>query len=116
MTKQDIIRSLKKDLEGLKMMFLVVLTLATLFGALVGTYKGCVYISNAVSKALEPTAEEMKAAEEKAAEDKLLNELIEDCERRCPVGMHARARASFCYEQSMLKTKKLLKKQKKKKR
>ena len=106
MTKQDMIRSLKKDLRDLKVFFLVAVLLVTLFGTLVGVYEGYVLISSAVTKAFEPTAEEIKAAEKKAAEDKLINELILDCERRCPVGMHARARYGFCYDQAIEKMKK----------
>ena len=98
MTKQDMIRSLKKDLEDLKQFALVVVVLVTFFSALVGAYKGYQTISSVVAEAFEPTAEEVKAAEEKAARNKLLNELIADCERRCPVGMHARSRYAHCYD------------------
>lgn len=106
MTKQDMIRSLKKDIEDLKVFFLVVILLTALFGALVGTYKGYVIVSDAVQKAFEPTAEEIEAAEKAAEEQKLFNRLMADCESRTPVGWRKYDQYSFCYHQVMKKMKK----------
>lgn len=112
MTKQDMIRSLKKDLRDLKVFFLVAVLLVTLFGTLVGVYEGYVLISSAVTKAFEPTVEEVKAQKAKAEEQKLFNALMTDCESRTPVGWEKRNQYAFCYKQSLAK----LKKQKKKKK
>lgn len=106
MTKQDMIRSLKKDLQDLKQFALVVLVFVTLFGTGIGVYKSYKYISAAVAEALEPTAEEKLAAEKKAAEQKKFNELLADCEHRSPVGWENYNRYSFCYKQVKEKMKK----------
>ena len=116
MTKQDIIRSLKKDLQDLKQFALVVVLLVTFFGAIIGTYKGYMFISDTVEKAFEPTVEEVKAQKAKAEEQKLFNDLMTDCESRTPVGWEKYNQYAFCYKQSLTKAKELLKKQKKKKK
>lgn len=106
MTKQDMIRSLKKDLRDIATFIVVMSVIAALFGAGIGAYKGYRFISSAVSKALEPTAEEIEAAEKAAEEQELFNRLMADCKSTTPIGWELYDQYAFCYNRVMKKMKK----------